>query len=234
MSFIYETHLHTYVGSKCGKESPEDQVRRYRRYGYTGIFVTEHFFNGNTSVPYKELPWDEAIDRFFESYDRAKAEGEKLGMDVFFGFENSYRGNDILTYGLGKDWLKAHPEIVEMPMRKYCEFARSEGGLVVHAHPFREAGYIDMICLAPRSVDAVEILNANRTDFENERAEEYARNYELPVTAGSDIHAPQFRLCGVSSSVRFSCVEDYCNAVRNREITLVTVYDGRDNETRCN
>ena len=234
MAFLYDTHIHTCVGSKCGRNTPEEQVRRYHGYGYTGIFITEHFFNGNTSILYKELPWEQAVDDFFVSYERAKSEGEKLGLDVFFGFENSYRGNDILTYGLDKDWLKGHPEIVDMPMRQYCEFARAEGGLVVHAHPFREARYIDMICLAPRSVDAVEVLNACRTDFENDRAAEYARNYGLAMTAGSDLHAAQFRLCGISSPVRFASGSDYCDAVRNGTVTPVTVFDGRATEEKCN
>ncbi len=232
MSYIYETHLHTNAGSRCSRETPEEQIRRLHRYGYTGAFVTDHFLNGNTAVP-KDLSWEDAMERFMLSYELAKTEGDRLGFDVFFGFESSYNGNDVLTYGLGKDWLKAHPEIMEMSMRQYCEFARAEGGLVVHAHPFREAEYIDLIRLLPRSVDAVEVLNANRTDFENERAEEYARNYDLPVTAGSDLHNPQFRLAGVSSPVRFSSELDYCQAVRLRQVTPAVVFDGRAEKQYC-
>ncbi|MBO5213340.1 MAG: PHP domain-containing protein [Clostridia bacterium] len=232
MSYIYETHLHTSLGSLCSRVSPEDQIRRLHHYGYTGAFVTEHFFNGNTAIP-KDLPWEEAIDRFMLSYDLAKAEGDRLGLDVFFGFECSYNGNDVLTYGLGREWLKSHPEMMEMSMRQYCEFARAEGGFVVHAHPFREAGYIDLIRLLPRSVDAVEILNANRSDFQNDRAEEYARNYELPVTAGSDLHIPQCRLAGVSSPVRFASEMDYCNAVRQGQVSPIVVFDGRETNTLC-
>lgn len=226
MPYLYETHLHTSAGSKCAYDSPEEQVKRYHRYGYTGIFVTDHFLNGNTTVP-KGLSWTESINAFCEGYERAFAAGKEFGLDVFFGFESSYRGNDILTYGLEKDWLMNHPEIMEMSMRKYCEFARSEGGLVVHAHPFREAGYIEMIRLLPRSVDAVEVLNGCRSDFENDRAAEFARNYNLAVTGGSDIHRAQHRLCGISSPVRFSNVGQYCDAVRNREVTPVVVFDGR-------
>ncbi len=232
MSYLYETHLHTSVGSLCSKTSPEEQIRRIHRYGYTGAFVTDHFLNGNTAVP-KGLSWEDSIDRVMLSYEMAKAEGDLLGVDVFFGFECSYQGNDVLTYGLGRDWLKAHPEIMEMSMRQYCDFARAEGGMVVHAHPFREDWYIDLIRLLPRSVDAVEVLNANRKDFENDRAAEYARNYDLPVTAGSDLHNSQFRLVGVSSSVRFTSVLDYCDAVRQRQVTPTVVFDGREETQYC-
>ncbi len=232
MGYIYETHLHTNVGSLCSSQIPEEQIRRLHRYGYTGAFVTDHFLNGNTAVP-KGLSWEDSMDVLYHAYERAKAEGDKIGFDVFFGFESSYQGNDVLTYGLEKDWLKAHPEIMEMPIRQYCEFAREQGGFVVHAHPFREAGYIDLIRLMPRSVDAVEILNGNRNDFENERAEEYARNYQLPVTAGSDLHIPQKRLVGVEVPERFSSPLDYGAAVLNGTAVPVTVYDRREEGIVC-
>ena len=40
---LYETHCHTSGGSWCGKIAPEDQVDCYKKMGYTGICVTEHF-----------------------------------------------------------------------------------------------------------------------------------------------------------------------------------------------
>lgn len=233
MEYIYDTHIHTSVGSKCGHNLPEEQVHRFKKMGYAGIFITDHFFNGNTAVPYEELPWEEAVDQYCIPYERAKAEGEKIGLDVFFGFENSYKGNDILTFGLDKNWIKAHPEIMEMTIRQYCEFARSEGGLVVHAHPFREAGYIDVIRLMPRSVDAVEILNGSCTDFQNDRAAEYARNYDLAVTGGSDFHQQKPLLCATSSPVRFRDVSEFCDAVRNRQVTPVVSFDGRKEDRLC-
>ena len=62
------------------------------------------------------------------------------------------------------------------------EYVQPRGGIT-----FREANYIKSIVLVPRLIDGVE-LNANRTDFENERAAEYAAAYEKPLTAGSDNH----------------------------------------------
>ncbi|MBQ4322475.1 MAG: PHP domain-containing protein [Clostridia bacterium] len=234
MAFIYDTHIHTSVGSRCGHVPPEEVVRRFKKRGYTGIFITDHFFNNpSTTVPFKEIPWEDAIEQYCLPYETAKKEGEKVGLQVFFGFENSYQGNDILTYGLDKEWLKAHPEIMQMPIRQYCEFARSEGGLVVHAHPFREAGYIDLIRLMPRSVDAVEVLNASCSDFQNARAAEYATNYDLAVTGGSDYHAGKSFLCATSSKVPFASVGDFCDAVRRREVTPIVTYDRRDEKILC-
>ena len=78
-----------------------------------------------------------------------------------------------------------------MPIKAFLELARSNGAWVIHAHPFREAGYIDHIRLYPRCVHGVEIDNANRSAFENEMAKQYAYNYQLIPFAGSDIHGKE-------------------------------------------
>ena len=46
--YKYETHLHTSETSACAVSSAGDMVRAYADAGYTGIVVTDHFFNGNT------------------------------------------------------------------------------------------------------------------------------------------------------------------------------------------
>ena len=58
MQFVYDPHIHTSVGSRCGRRLPEDIVRLFHKLGYTGIFITDHFFNNvSTTVPYKDIPW---------------------------------------------------------------------------------------------------------------------------------------------------------------------------------
>ena len=43
--YKYETHLHTCQGSACGRLTGEEQADLYKGFGYTGIVVTDHFFN---------------------------------------------------------------------------------------------------------------------------------------------------------------------------------------------
>ena len=93
-----------------------------------------------------------------------------------------------LDHGLDKEWLLDNPDLLELSINEYCDRVRSAGGFIVHAHPFREAAYINMIRLLPRKVDAVEVINASRLDFENECAMQYADNYDLMKIAGSDNH----------------------------------------------
>lgn len=225
--YKYETHAHTSEVSRCSKISAIDLVRFYKDLGFNGLCITDHFLNGNTTVP-KELSWSERIELFCRGYEEGYAEGKRIGIDVFFGWEYSYRGTDFLTYGLDKKWLLDHPELLDMDLNSYCDLVHAEGGFIAHAHPFREASYIDMIRLIPRKVDAVEVDNACRTDFENKLADEYADNYGLLKIAGSDNHVGILnRICGIQVSERLNSVNDMCKAIIDGRIDLFTIL--RDN-----
>ena len=169
-----------------------------------------------------DLPWDERIELFCRGYELAAEEGQKAGLKVFFGWEYAHLGCDFLTYGLDKAWLMAHPDIDKMEINRYLDLVRSEGAYVVHAHPFREDFYIPYIQLLPRKVDAVEVLNACRKDFENERAAEYAKNYGLKISAGSDNHSAyrQRRLCALGSDGEYLSLDDIIGAIRSGECSL--------------
>lgn len=200
MKYRYETHMHTAEGSRCARAFAEEQVRFYKEQGYSGICITDHFLGGNTTVP-AELNWKKKIEMFCEGWEKAKELGDKLGLQVFFGWEFANEGTDFLTYGLDKAWLLENDNIDKMSISNYLEYVRRQGAFVAHAHPFREDFYIPRIQLMPRQVDAVEIINANRKDFENELAAQYAKNYGLPALAGSDNHTAgkQKRLAGIET-----------------------------------
>jgi len=215
--FIYELHAHTSETSRCARISGSELVRFYHSLGYHGICITDHFFNGNTVVPV-DIPWKERVEQFCKGYYAAKNEGEKLGMDVFFGWEYSYHGTDFLTYGLDEQWLLEHPDVLDYRVPEYCDIVHSYGGFIAHAHPFREAGYIEMIRLLPRHVDAVETLNACRTDFENHMADVYADAYGHLKIAASDNHSgPLPRLCAMSFPRKMHSIHDIITGIKQGE-----------------
>lgn len=218
--FKYETHVHTCEVSACASATGASQAMFYKSKGYTGIVVTDHFFNGNTTINPK-LPWEEKVERFALGYENAKKKGDEIGLDVFFGWEYSYRGADFLTYGLSKEWLMENPIIMDFDVNSYCDFVRDSGGIIIHAHPFREASYIPMIHLLPRKCDGVEIVNSNRTDFENKMASLYCESYELLPFAGSDNHsANQDKLNGVSFEKRVADMDEFVDLVKNKKYRL--------------
>jgi len=211
------------VASKCSIISPEDLVRYYKGLGLTGICVTDHFLNGNTTVP-ANLPWETRIELYCRGYEIALEEGRKIGLDVFFGWEYSSRGMDLLTFGLDKEWLLDHPELLSLSVNDYCDLVRSDGGFIVHAHPFREAFYIPKIRLIPRKVDAVETINEGNTDFENQCADKYADMYKLAKVAGSDTHSDGMsRISGIQLKRRLKDVHDMISAVKNGETEIFTI-----------
>ena len=222
--FRYETHLHTSITSACSHFTPEEIVQKYVRLGYAGIFVTDHFLNGNTTVP-RDIEWERRVTRFCAGYRLVKKAAEGV-LDVFFGLEYSYKGTDFLVYGLDEEWLIAHPEIMEMRVTHFAPFARSEGALVIQAHPYREAGYIDHIRLFPSVVDGIEAINANMDERTNRLAGILANSYGLVVTAGSDIHGKgQEELAGVEFKEKIRSERDFVDRVKKGEGNIFTLTD---------
>ena len=188
--YLYETHLHTAPASGCARWSAAEAVQYFKNAGYAGIFITNHFLDDD--IPeLRALPYEVQIELYFKDFEEGVEAGREVGLSVFSGVEISYRKTDFLIYGLDKAWYLDHPEIDRMPVKDFLALAQQEGALVIHAHPFREAGSIDHIRLYPRSVHGVEVYNANRSEFENEMAAKYAENYALMPFAGSDIHGKE-------------------------------------------
>lgn len=229
MAYRYETHMHTMEGSACSSSTGAEMARAHKAAGYTGIFVTDHFFNGNSAVP-RELPWEERIRRFCLGYERAKAEGDRIGLQVFFGLEYAYQGAEFLVYNLDKQWLLDHEDIDKGDPRKALALMRRDGGFVIQAHPFRERNYIDHFQLFPRDIDGVEAINAAHLGEEgrkiNQRAFAYAEMFDLPVTAGSDSHKTELLYgSGVEFPEPLKTPLDYLRFLRAGPVRLVEAPD---------
>ena len=221
MQYLYETHLHTREGSACGVSSGREYIQRYLDLGYTGIIITDHFFRGNSAVD-RSLPWKKWVQNFCRGYEDARDEGLRRGLDVFFGWEETFEGDDYLVYGLDSEWLLEHPEAARWTRKEQLDEVRRYGGCVVQAHPFRASYYIKSIRLSPECVDAVEIANGGNERADDALARVYAQRINVPVTAGSDIHfAGDVRsdtVFGVYLEKKMVTIADYVGAVRNNSI----------------
>mgnify|MGYP002486461360 FL=1 len=146
----------------------------------------------------------------------------QIGLQVFFGWESGYHGTEFLIYGLNKEWLFEHPEIKDADVKEQYELVHAGGGIVSHAHPFREEDYIPEIRLFPDCVDAVEGINAthespastsHKNILYNEKAIAYAKEHGLPITAGSDQHTTRMIGGGMLFDRKLSDEKDFCRAV---------------------
>ena len=218
--YLYETHLHTSPVSRCARAGVEENVKFYKELGYAGIFITNHFIDGNINALRSDT-YENRINFFFSDYENGVAIGKKLEIDVFFGVEISYLGTDFLVYGLDKQWFLERPELESMQKKQMLSLMANDGALIIHAHPFREANYIDHIRLFPRNVHGVETYNACRTDFDNKMAEQYAENYGLLNFAGSDNHVGcnAAKLGGMASSTPIKNEIDFAERVKRGELT---------------
>ena len=68
--FKYETHCHTSPVSKCARFSVEDTLSFYKQMGYDGIFITNHFLDGNINPEARKLSYFDQIEYFFSDYER--------------------------------------------------------------------------------------------------------------------------------------------------------------------
>ena len=228
MLYKYETHLHTTQASACAVSEAKDYISAYKKAGYKGLFVTDHFFGGNTSVP-KTGSWQERIERYCSGFEQALAEAQAQNkadggdFQVFFGIEQTFDGDDYLLFGLDKNWLLSHPEVETMRHEELFEAVNSVGALMIQAHPFRLRPYITAIHLHPRDVHGVEIYNGGNKESENELAALYAEQYGFPVTSGSDIHNIDFlengnmRAGGMAFETPLESVADFIERVKNKE-----------------
>ena len=218
MAYLYETHMHTCTASACGRSTGKEHARFYKDAGYTGIIMTDHFFGGNTAVD-RSLPWEERIDWFWRGYEDAKEEGEKIGLDVFFGLEQNFAGDEYLIYGLTKEYMKAHPELEHWTRRQQLEEVHRAGGCVIQAHPFRIRGYMDRIRVGTLFCDGIEAANLGNEAIDDARAYRMGISEGLLMTAGSDNHLspPKDEPYGVILEKRLTCIEDYVRVILNRE-----------------
>ena len=227
MPFLYETHMHTCQASACGRATGKEQARVYKDAGYTGIIMTDHFFGGNTAID-RSLPWEERVDLFWRGYEDAKEEGDRIGLDVFFGLEQNYRFDEYLIYGLTKEYMKAHPEMEHWNRHQQLEEVHKAGGCVIQAHPFRIRGYMDRIRLGLQYSDGIEVANAGNDILDDARAWLYAQEYGLLTTAGSDNHrGTDWPLYGVVLDHRMTDIRDYVKMVLEGKQMDLLIPEGR-------
>ena len=188
--YLYETHCHSSDCSRCGRSTARELVRAYHRAGFAGIVLTDHFLSGNTAVD-RSLPWDVKMRQYYDAYLAACDEAAPLDFDVIFGFEHHYgQGKEVLVYGIDLDFLLANPDLTEIPLETFVARVHAAGGVVIHAHPFRQRSYIDTSA-EPRFdiVDGIEVYNAGNRATDGDR-KALAQSREIPglVTCGSDLH----------------------------------------------
>ena len=181
----YDLHIHTSQTSPCASMSGAEQARAYKALGFTGIVITDHYYDGffekNASPT-----WAESMDKYFSGYFDAKAEGGRIGLDVFQSAEVTlaYNRKDYLVYGAEPEFFYDNEKLFDLTEAELIARVHGAGGLVFAAHPFRYE------TLHPYgAIDGAEVINGNPMS-RNSLAMQFAKQNNLLMCSGSDAHNP--------------------------------------------
>ena len=182
-------HAHTLETSPCGRVNAKEMVYSYKKAGYDGIVITDHF--NDYVLEAFEGDKKSRVDHYLMGYEKALSAGKSLGITVFFGIETNLKGGaeDYLIYGPEPDFLYEYPLLYLMTPEEVSKLSKERGYLFVQAHPFRS------YC-RPQTAEilsGIEVFNGNpRHGSNNHLAEKFAMQHpELILTSGSDFHQPE-------------------------------------------
>ena len=220
--FKIETHLHTKHVSRCGHMQAAEIIAAYKQAGYSAVIATDHY--NRTTFDYLGIDPAASCDRihpFLDGYKRLKEEGEKQGIKVFKGAELRFdeSENDYLFYGWKNDILSDPEDVFRMGIANFAPIAKAEGCLIIQAHPYRRGCTPAIACY----LDGVEVINTSpRHESYNERAAEYAEQFGLIATSGSDCHRPEDVARGgiITSKVPSDSME-MMRLIRSRDFELI-------------
>lgn len=161
-----DLHIHTSYSSDS-RSSPEEMVKGALDKGIDCIAICDH---GKTKG---------AIEAIHFAFDKP--------ILIIPGIEIKSKEGDILGLGVQKlipDRLSARETIKKI---------KEAGGIVIIPHPFGfNCNFKGDLKNFKDYVDGIEVLNASIFGSGNQKALAFAQKYNLPFTAGSDAHNPDF------------------------------------------
>ncbi len=228
MSYKYELHCHTGEVSACATALAKKTVERYKKAGYDGIVITDHF-SGLTFSPFSYFKHSQNAERYLKGYREAlKAAGDDftvlLGMEIRFLFTP----NDYLVYGIDEDFVRNTGNFLFDNQQKLYEKVHSAGGILVQAHPFR--GYVKRA--DPRYLDGVEVFNGKtKNPVENDSSLMWAKSEGLDIhTSGSDYHHPVSKILGgIETNEKIRNNDDLLRVLRSGEYKIITSQEENNN-----
>lgn len=222
---IIDLHVHSKEISACGHVGITEIIDRYNAKGYNAIVVTNHLNDWSIGLRDSDS-WSEYVDTFVKPVDTGREYAKKYGMRVFLGCELRFENdaNDFLVYGMTPEFMKEHPEIRRLGIKKLKALADENDFLVYQAHPFRNG----MTVVPPEHLHGIEVGNGHpRHDSRNDIARLWADNYNLMMIAGSDFHDPDDEAHGGILSLRnVNNEKELCELLRSNDFRLIVNQKG--------
>ena len=183
MQYKTELHCHSSEVSPCADLTVAEVTERYIAAGYTTVVLTNHYCD--SVINNAGETWEEKIGHYLSAYHAMKKyAGDRLNILLGCELRFTENHNDYLVYGMTEEFLRAHPDLMELPFKKTSELVREAGMILCQAHPFRN----NMKVGDPALLDGFEAYNAHTASFRNRLAKEWAEEFGLIKVGGSDYH----------------------------------------------
>ena len=185
MEYKNELHCHCREVSHCADADTALVAKKYLEAGYSTIVLTNHF-NQDTIRGWGDDTYEAFVERYLAAADKLReAVAGKihvlLGMEI--RFSNNY--NDYLVYGVTPEFLRGHPEMLDLDLGSFRKLVNENGMLLFQAHPFR----FGMTTTNPQYLDGIESHNGHpHHNSNNDIAVAWTEKYGLLRCAGSDYH----------------------------------------------
>ncbi|MBR2337040.1 MAG: hypothetical protein IKA61_03745 [Clostridia bacterium] len=223
--FKTELHCHSRDASPCSTESAESLVEIYTKAGYDTVVLTNHFSPCVYDV-YKCKSMNEYVDIFMDAYKRMKdAAGDRLtvlcGAEIRFNCD----ANDYLVFGDFEEYFRSDSELFNMTPKTFHELCRQKGWLFIQAHPFRNG----ITVTNPEYIDGIEVYNGHIGHAErNFIAEQWAKEYGLTETSGTDLHYAYVPASGgIKTDEKIQSIEQLIKTLKNGRYKLLKENDVR-------
>lgn len=186
--FKFDAHVHTSETSPCGRIKGSELVHMYKKAGYSGVIITDHYHDGFFEGLFdSSVSWEEKVDCFFKGYRSAYDEGKKIGINVIFAMEINFApfNIDYLVYGVDEAFLKENEKLYSLNLRTFKELIKGKDILIYQAHPYRPP----ITPSDPALLDGIEVYNGNPRHLScNKLARAFAVENGLKMISGSDFH----------------------------------------------
>lgn len=192
---LIDMHAHTSGISRCCKIAAPEMLRVARNAGIDGVVLCNHY----QSCYVSDGDFDAFARRYVAEYELTKAAGDAMDFPVFFGIEVTMERHTLaahmLVYGVGTDFVFAHPKMFAYTQEELWRAVHAAGGILVQAHPWRKEDHL----LDIRYLDGIEVSCHPLYDGTHLAGMvDIATKHGLLLSCGGDFHNDTHRpKCGV-------------------------------------
>lgn len=224
MPYRFEMHFHTAEVSPCGNIPAAEGIVAYKKQGYSGVVVTDHYAGYNFERFSGD--WEQKLDAYLTGARAAMEAGARVGLTVLLGMELRLDRplfgapcNEYLVYGVTEEQLRRYRELYLLTEPELAKLSAELGWFIAQAHPCRTG----MTFCPAEYLQGVEIFNGNRRhDSHNREAAAFCEQHNLIGIAGSDFHEwEDLGAGGVDFFAPVNGPSDLLRQLRNREFSIV-------------